>query len=193
MTDWYVLNDDKTVTRMEFEDWLVWMKDEKNRENVEKNRRVASTEWGPFWISTVFLGLDHSYDGAGPMLFETMVFLRWPVEEGDIEMERWATYSEALLGHMTMCDRVKSWQMIWYAACRVPGVIRHGYWACTHPMGRVFSKRWRRWRWIFRTIHGLSRGLKVFKNWLRSFLGEVGSLARRGKLFISSAIRKMMD
>ena len=45
-------------------------------------------------VSTVFLGLDHSWGGQ-PHLFETMVFVNG-VEEG---MERYATWDEAEAGH----------------------------------------------------------------------------------------------
>jgi hypothetical protein len=43
------------------------------------DRHVASTRIGPIWISTVFLGLDHSFNFENdprilPVLFETMIF-----------------------------------------------------------------------------------------------------------------------
>jgi hypothetical protein len=45
----------------------------------EENKRVASDEVGPLYVSTVFLGLDHRFFGDGdPLLFETMIF-------GDLE------------------------------------------------------------------------------------------------------------
>lgn len=37
-------------------------------------RRVAWTEIYPFAVSTLFLGLDHSFFRGPPLLFETMVF-----------------------------------------------------------------------------------------------------------------------
>lgn len=37
-------------------------------------KRVADTQVGKFWISTVFLGLDHNFGTGLPILFETMVF-----------------------------------------------------------------------------------------------------------------------
>jgi hypothetical protein len=62
------------------------------------NRQVASTDMGCFGeLSTVFLGLDHSFrEGATPILFETMVF------EGPCDQDlqwRWHTYDEAEAGH----------------------------------------------------------------------------------------------
>lgn len=38
------------------------------------NRRVAQEQVGKYWISTVFLGLDHGWGDGPPMLFETMAF-----------------------------------------------------------------------------------------------------------------------
>lgn len=31
-----------------------------------------------YWVSTVFLGLDHRHGDGPPLIFETMVFRRWP-------------------------------------------------------------------------------------------------------------------
>jgi hypothetical protein len=38
------------------------------------DRRVADDFVGDLWVSTVFLGLDHSRDDGPPILWETMVF-----------------------------------------------------------------------------------------------------------------------
>lgn len=39
------------------------------------DRHIAKTDVGPFWISTVFLGLDHNFgEDRAPKIFETMVF-----------------------------------------------------------------------------------------------------------------------
>jgi hypothetical protein len=49
-------------------------------------------------VSTVFLGLDHSYREGPPVLWETMVFSR----EGnydDLHMERYTSKKDALEGH----------------------------------------------------------------------------------------------
>jgi hypothetical protein len=41
-----------------------------------EERRVRLTRVGPYFVSTVFLGLDHNFSPKGPpLLFETMVFL----------------------------------------------------------------------------------------------------------------------
>jgi hypothetical protein len=39
-----------------------------------KERRVAWDEFGGVQVSTVFLGLDHSFGHGPPLLFETMIF-----------------------------------------------------------------------------------------------------------------------
>lgn len=54
-------------------------------------------------VSTVFLGIDHSFDDGAPLLFETMVF----GGTLDGEMERYSTYEEALAGHKAMVKRVR--------------------------------------------------------------------------------------
>lgn len=50
-------------------------------------------------VSTVWLGLDHSYgESDAPLIFETMIF---PNEEdySDLFMERYSTEEEAIEGH----------------------------------------------------------------------------------------------
>lgn len=71
------------------------------------NRQVAETKVGDVKISTVFLGLNHSfYPNAKPILFETMVF----GGELDGEQERYCTWDEAEAGHEEMVRRVKGQQ-----------------------------------------------------------------------------------
>ena len=55
-----------------------------------------------YWLSTVFLGVDHGYWG-GPLWFESMVFTR---ERKEADCERYATMQEALAGHAKM---LKEW------------------------------------------------------------------------------------
>ena len=50
-------------------------------------------------VSTVWLGLDHSFFGGPPLIFETMIF----AEEGtmdDLYQERYSTGQQAIRGHM---------------------------------------------------------------------------------------------
>jgi hypothetical protein len=68
------------------------------------DRRVANTRvLGMCDISTVFLGLDHSWGGGPPLLFETMAF--WHGERG-YEQERCSTWLQAQEQHARMCDQV---------------------------------------------------------------------------------------
>lgn len=66
-------------------------------------RQVARTEMDDaVSVSTVWLGLDHSFGGTRPLVFETMVF-GGPL---DMEQERYSTEAEALLGHQLMVAKV---------------------------------------------------------------------------------------
>lgn len=69
-------------------------------------KRVAKTELPDDQgiVSTVWLGIDHSF-GYGPLLiFETLVF-GGPLDK---EMDRYTTEQEALTGHEQMVARVKA-------------------------------------------------------------------------------------
>ena len=69
------------------------------------DRQVAATEIGDVSVSTVFLGIDHSFGAAGPpILFETMVF--GPGTQFEIR-ERCCTWEEAEEQHKRIVLRVK--------------------------------------------------------------------------------------
>lgn len=96
MGDFYIL-DGKTPVRCELIEWGNWF--EKN------DRKVKKTVIGEVTISTVFLGLDHSFGlGEGlPVLFETMVFGGIM----DAQMDRYCSWEQAEEGHDAMVERVK--------------------------------------------------------------------------------------
>ncbi len=63
----YILNDaNEPIPCEDVHVWGTWF------ERFE-NRKVARTEIGPWEISTIFLGLNHSFDNGIPLLFETLV------------------------------------------------------------------------------------------------------------------------
>jgi hypothetical protein len=76
------------------------------------DRRVAQTTIGDFWISTVFLGLDHQYsEGERPLLFETIVF-EYTGEEDEresVSMRRYSTWNEAETGHRFIEQETRSY------------------------------------------------------------------------------------
>jgi len=55
-------------------------------------------------VSTVFLGLDHSFCDGEPILFETMVFGKCKYDE---YQERYSTYEEAEIGHARIVKMVE--------------------------------------------------------------------------------------
>ena len=69
----------------------------------DESRRVAATDVGEVRVSTVFLGIDHGHGMTDePLLFETMVF----GGPHDGEMDRYATWDEAMAGHAAMVAKV---------------------------------------------------------------------------------------
>ena len=66
------------------------------------SRKVAVTCIGIATVSTVFLGLDHSFGDTTPILFETLVF--GGLKDG--YMLRYATWEEAENGHKDVVKEV---------------------------------------------------------------------------------------
>ena len=95
MNKHYILKDKKTE-EVDLMTWATWF------ETAE--RHVAKEKVGEVTVSTIFLGIGHSFGYGPPLLFETMVF----GGQLDQEMERYTTYNEAESGHKKMVERVKS-------------------------------------------------------------------------------------
>lgn len=101
MSDKYILEGHKIVACDNLFEWAQWF------ENAD--RRVAETILGDVRISTVFLGLNHSFGSVlnhnrVPLVFETMIF-------GGIlnlEMERYPTWQDAEEGHKRWVAKAQS-------------------------------------------------------------------------------------
>ena len=93
-------------------EWAKWFED-------GDNSRVKLTRVGPYFVSTVFLGLDSFsfFFGEGPpILFETMVYTDQKIPsvlfDRDVsdfldEQERCATWLEAEVQHQAMIDKLR--------------------------------------------------------------------------------------
>jgi hypothetical protein len=101
-----VLSEDGEVMETDLLTWAQWL--EKNR----AQRVLAQEELpGGYWISTVFLGLNHQYDLVGPPLwFETMIFAPSDGKPSSLTgkvhrrgepifCDRYSTLAQALAGH----------------------------------------------------------------------------------------------
>lgn len=81
-------------------------------------RRIGSETIGSYWISTVWLGLDHGWGWKGegvnprPAIFETMVFYEGADEQPQMDLdylqERYPTEEEARRGHEEIVTTVRA-------------------------------------------------------------------------------------
>lgn len=62
------------------------------------DRIVKQDQIGPYFVSTVFLGLNHAFGEGPPLIFETMVFSNQDYGNALYE-ERYSTPSDAREGH----------------------------------------------------------------------------------------------
>ena len=69
-------------------------------------KRVAETTLSDGkWISTVWLGLDYSHGNGPPLIFETMVFEFIDNRPSEIDMQRYSTEEDAIIGHLEMVKK----------------------------------------------------------------------------------------
>lgn len=89
--------------------WAAWF-EQSGKSEGKDNRFLAHDHIGSVLVSTVFLGLDHSFMGSGggnpPVLWETMVFQG----EHDQYQKRYRSRADALAGHDEAVEMVKSSQ-----------------------------------------------------------------------------------
>ena len=97
--NYYILEGTTPIRCEDLQAWGRWL-----NENQDK-KRVAKDDIGAYWVSTVFLGLDHSFGDGPPVLFETMVF---PHDSFSEEYcERCSTWEEALIQHQAGIEFAK--------------------------------------------------------------------------------------
>lgn len=97
MTGKYILDGKIPKPVSDLMEWAKWFE--------TADRTVRKTEIGGVNVSTVFLGVDHSFEHYGkfePILFETMIF----GGKHDGHMERYRTWDEAEIGHEGAVDLV---------------------------------------------------------------------------------------
>lgn len=105
MSDMYILDGKTPVAEPDVIKWGEWM--EKANRTVRKDTatvKVSGQNIGQVRVSTVFLGIDRSFGGGQPLLFETMVF----GGALDEELDRCSTWEAAEKMHELMCERVKN-------------------------------------------------------------------------------------
>lgn len=109
---WILDPNGEPIPAINFIVWAQWF----DRNDADA-RRVAETRTKLFWVSTVFLGLDHNFLGDGPPLtFESMAFRQprardiravipeSPLIEAEELCDRYTTRAQALAGHSQMVD-----------------------------------------------------------------------------------------
>jgi hypothetical protein len=90
MSRWYILNNNNKPIPASITEAADWLEEGSNRRTIKRD------EIGDILISTVFLGLDHSWTPGGkPVLWETMIF----GGEHDQYQERYTSHKDALEGH----------------------------------------------------------------------------------------------
>jgi hypothetical protein len=95
---WYILDENNKPIRSTIVDCGEWLE-----ENPER-KAVKQEHIDDVFISTVFLGLDHSWNSDIPVLWETMIF----GGEHDQYMDRYSSYEDALEGHQTALNLVNN-------------------------------------------------------------------------------------
>ncbi len=100
-------------TEITFDEWTAYMYETGDQDAWQKLKRIAETTVGDWWISTVYLGMNHAIGGGPPLIFETMIFpteaavqdtdeSRW----GERWQDRYSTEEQAIAGHAATVEAV---------------------------------------------------------------------------------------
>ena len=64
-----------------------------------QERFLAQDEVNEYFVSTVWLGMNHNVEGGEPLIFETMTFAQGEDKKFDEYQWHYSTKEEALAGH----------------------------------------------------------------------------------------------
>jgi hypothetical protein len=107
-----ILDEDGNVVECDLMTWALWF--ERSRQRI-----IEQDEIEGFWVSTIFMGLDHQYLPKGrPLWFETMVFHAPEYDPEHDRMrrqeagycERYSTLKEARRGHLAAVEWLRQHQ-----------------------------------------------------------------------------------
>lgn len=88
-------------SKVSFEEYITLAIDQ------EYKKVVQTTLPNGIWVSTVLLGLDHSWNSEGPpLIFETMAFGNGELDD-ERACERATCEREALIHHIQICEALK--------------------------------------------------------------------------------------
>lgn len=112
MVRWYTLENNIPVPLSGIEEFI------KREQESLSNYVVKQQHVGNIYISTLFLGFDHSWgDAPKPILWETMIF----GSKYGFYQDRYSTYDEALKGHKAAVElaRRERYGVLYYICSRV--------------------------------------------------------------------------
>lgn len=112
---WYLWNKSTDEITDAHDTYKTWEELVKITEDPEP-KRVASTKVGQYWVSTIFMGLDHNFRNydreiSKGIFFETMIFNNGPVPENEPSQpfqDRYKTAQEARIGHELIVMKLKA-------------------------------------------------------------------------------------
>lgn len=90
----FILHDKQVIEERDLFAWIEWF--------TKADRNIKKTIVNDVMVSTVFLGINHSFNPDDILIFETMVF----GGHCDGLIDRYCTYDEALEGHEKICSVV---------------------------------------------------------------------------------------
>ena len=113
-TRFIVSNHNWKITQLKYKErWGRFIEDKTQigfREDFDWNTRLnLKTEVNGYEVSTVDLGIDHSFGMGNPLYYETMVLEKdgESIDYTDLYCERYSTEEEARKGHKTVVKKVK--------------------------------------------------------------------------------------
>ena len=103
MSKWYILDNNHKPVHKPVLEAAKWMEDNPNRKTVGYDE-LTDLNGDEVRVSTVFLALDHCWNGGKPILWETMIF---GGENDQAYQERYASYEQAIEGHQKAINFIK--------------------------------------------------------------------------------------
>lgn len=109
MIEWYILDGREVKPVTGYMDYHRWRESLDPHSGPRLSLRIAVDDLNGVHVSTVFLGLDHSWGSGPPLVFETMTFDGRPAELRTCDGYQWrySSLDDAEAGHRAVVAAIR--------------------------------------------------------------------------------------
>lgn len=99
---YYILDNQRKTIKCNEPAFLSWHSNLPKLIKTRHGRRILLTRNPKWFVSTVFLGHAHGFDGDKPIIWETL-----KITEDGVDFQRYSCYNDAMRGHNSVIAEMR--------------------------------------------------------------------------------------